>query len=716
MTFGNPLLLAGTALVALPIVLHLIMRQRPKLLEFPALRFVRQKHDANRRRLLLQHLLLLLLRAAVIALLATALALPSISFSGSLGSQEAPVAAVLVFDTAPRMAYRHRNRSRLEVAAESGQWILTQLPSRSEVAVLDTRQGPAVLQDDLGFAKEQIERLRPVAKYEPLTAVVEKALELAAGSEHAQKEIYIFTDLAESAWPASASGPLQEALANVPGVAIYLIDVGVQEPVNLALGPLRLSGQVLSNRSTLAVETELTRTGPAAECAVELHLLDAEGKPQKRSESSHILMSDQTQEIGLQVRSLEVGTHQGFVRIVGQDALEWDDKRYFTVEVRPAWRVLVAAPQPTARRAVYLTEALAPAMFRKRGQARFDCEVIDFDALTRRRLDDYAAVYLLDPRPLDPAMWQRLGNYASQGGGVAIFLGRDALPTTSFNAPRAQDLLPGELLLQVPRDADFNFHLAPQQHHYQHPIMAEFAREFPGRVDAIPWKAFPVRRYWQLGDLADDVGAVLPYLDGEPALLERPVGSGRVLTMTTPISDDPNRDPWNFLPVGEAWPFGMLANGIATYLVGSSRQQFNYLAGLPASLQPDAAEPRGNYLMTGPEGLKQKLTPDPKTRVLSIPTTDRVGNYRIEADGPPKVIRGFSVNLAEEQTQLHRIAEESLTELFQPHTFRLACSQEEIERAQHRGRVGREMFPLLIVLVAVMLAAEHLVANRFYRE
>jgi len=40
MTFVNPLLLAGTALVALPIVLHLIMRRKPKLLEFPALRFI----------------------------------------------------------------------------------------------------------------------------------------------------------------------------------------------------------------------------------------------------------------------------------------------------------------------------------------------------------------------------------------------------------------------------------------------------------------------------------------------------------------------------------------------------------------------------------------------------------------------------------------------------------------------------------------------------
>ena len=81
MTFLNVALLSGAGLVAIPIILHLIMRQRPKLLEFPALRFIRKRYDTNQRRLRLRHLLLLLLRAGAIALLALALARPSIKFS-----------------------------------------------------------------------------------------------------------------------------------------------------------------------------------------------------------------------------------------------------------------------------------------------------------------------------------------------------------------------------------------------------------------------------------------------------------------------------------------------------------------------------------------------------------------------------------------------------------------------------------------------------------
>src|SRR5687768_16686327 len=85
MAFVNLSLLAGSALVAIPIVLHLIMRQRPKQLIFPALRFIQQRRIANQRRLKLRHWLLLALRCGAIGLFALALARPSVA-SGVVSS------------------------------------------------------------------------------------------------------------------------------------------------------------------------------------------------------------------------------------------------------------------------------------------------------------------------------------------------------------------------------------------------------------------------------------------------------------------------------------------------------------------------------------------------------------------------------------------------------------------------------------------------------
>ena len=193
--FVNPLFLLGACAIAVPIVLHLIMRQKPKLFEFPALRFVQRRHDRNQRRLRLRHLLLLLLRAAAIAILALALARPSIKFSHRFGSQEAPVAAALIFDEAPHMQYRRDKKTRLEAAQEIGQWLLQQLPPASQIAVCDSSMTPQSFDPDRGWSKRRIGNLEIATNPRPLTRIVGEAARVLEKSNLQEKEIYVFTDL-----------------------------------------------------------------------------------------------------------------------------------------------------------------------------------------------------------------------------------------------------------------------------------------------------------------------------------------------------------------------------------------------------------------------------------------------------------------------------------------------------------------------------------------
>src|SRR5579872_1388948 len=78
MVLTHPFLLLGLGLVAIPVILHLLMRAKPKKLVFPALRLIQNRKRTNSRRMRLRHLGLLLLRMAVIGLLALALARPSV--------------------------------------------------------------------------------------------------------------------------------------------------------------------------------------------------------------------------------------------------------------------------------------------------------------------------------------------------------------------------------------------------------------------------------------------------------------------------------------------------------------------------------------------------------------------------------------------------------------------------------------------------------------
>lgn len=716
MTFLNLSLLGGTALVALPIVLHLVMRRKPRWVEFPALRFVQPRHQTNQRQLRLRHLLLLALRMALIALVAFALARPRMKAAGgALGSQRAPVAAALVFDTSRRMEYRHENRTRLEVAQELAGWLLSQFPPESQVGVLAGPEAASAFQVDLGAARYRIQRLETTAQAPSLPSLIEQAARLLAQSDLERKEIFVFTDLARPAWPAQAAQQIPESLQKIPEGGVYLIDVGIASPVNVALGDLRLSGQIVSNRSTFRIETELRSAGFEGARAVELFLLEADAaasspgqrKPQKIGEQTITLQPGQAQPVELRTSGLGLGTHQGYVQVLGSDGLAADDRRYFTVEARPAWRVLLVAPKPAASYGVFLAQALAPESFRRTGQAWFEPTLLAQDDLAGTDLEPFAAIFLLDPGPLPPAVWQKLADYVAEGHGLGVFLGRNAQPVASFNEGPAQEVLAGKLLRQA-RAPDDDLTLDPRN--LDHPVLAEFRK-----VAQVPWFRHPIYRYWQLGPLPGGVHVIAPFRDGSPAILERVLGRGRAVTMTTPISDDPNRSPWNLLPVNEPWPFVILSNALAGYLVGSGTQELNYTAGQTAVLQLNPDHPFKTYVLTAPDGTEFRLTPDLKQHRLLVTSTDQVGNYRVQAGGTAEgVDRGFSVNLAAEQTRLDRIPDAELAAWFGPLPFRLARNKEQIELDVSTGRVGRELFPLLILTAALVMALEQAVANRFY--
>ena len=143
----HAILIAGIAMVGLPVLLHLIMKQQPKKLVFPALRFLQQKQKTNQRKMRLRHFLLLALRMLLILLFALALFQPKIgekykapvlgeftllgggSFFSPLGEQ--PVAAVLIVDTSPSMGYKVQGVSRFDEAKRRAHEFLDDLPAGS---------------------------------------------------------------------------------------------------------------------------------------------------------------------------------------------------------------------------------------------------------------------------------------------------------------------------------------------------------------------------------------------------------------------------------------------------------------------------------------------------------------------------------------------------------------------------------------------------------
>src|SRR6187431_2171741 len=99
----HSILILGAALVGLPILLHLIMKQEPRRLPFPAFRFLKQQLKTNQRKLRLRHFILLALRMLLIALFCLTLYQPTFKSDEFNIRGEQPVAVVLVIDTSPSM-------------------------------------------------------------------------------------------------------------------------------------------------------------------------------------------------------------------------------------------------------------------------------------------------------------------------------------------------------------------------------------------------------------------------------------------------------------------------------------------------------------------------------------------------------------------------------------------------------------------------------------
>src|SRR5438093_11631162 len=76
MAFLTPFFLLGLGAIAIPVLVHLIQREKKRVVEFPSLMFVRRIPYQSVRRRRIRHWALLMLRAAAVALIVLAFARP----------------------------------------------------------------------------------------------------------------------------------------------------------------------------------------------------------------------------------------------------------------------------------------------------------------------------------------------------------------------------------------------------------------------------------------------------------------------------------------------------------------------------------------------------------------------------------------------------------------------------------------------------------------
>ena len=710
-------LAAGAGLAAVPVILHLFMRQTPKHVIFPALRLIRERQKRSKKRLRVKNWLLLLARMALLALMALALARPRITSEGSQGDNDVPTAIGLVFDTSMSMEYKERDKTRLDEAKARAEEILARTPSSSQVYVVDSADPavPAALSP--AAARKRIDGLTIRAVNRPLNAALGLAYAAVAESDRQRHDVYVLTDLARSAWDMDrpAEG-LDKAKKDKTGVKTYVLRLTPKEVHDVGIIDARPTLDQVTEGESVEIKARIRAVGPAASGVVKLWLDDV-----PKENKTVDIPANGEREVSFVIKNVDATTslHQGKVQFIGKpDPLAFDDVRYFTFSLKPPTHVLVVSDQ--AVDAEFIAAAIDPEPLHGSSSRPFRVEKIrtfqlqdQAENLSKR----YRVVFLNNVEQLGEEEWVKLRGFVLDGGGLVVGLGNRSLSGNYSTITPAQ-LLPAAVEEQKPIKDGTTF---GEILDLTHPLFAQFQKELSPMLHQAP-----VSKYWGVS-VREGSRTLLTYADKAPALVERIFPgprTGRVLLWTTPLSrrsDSTSPDAWNEFPNDLicGWSFFILMNQTVNYLSGATVQTMNYEAGKDVIVPIDPARRFKNYIVQGPEHkASERLTPTANSDSLAI-VAQQPGQWTVVASGDDgkSETRGFSINAPAEETRFAVLENPDLEKLFGGKDgFSLADDAESLKRAVEKIRIGRELFPWVMLLIMVVVTVESVLANRFYRE
>ncbi len=277
MSFITPaLFIAGAIAVAVPILIHLLSRQRRRPIEFGAMRFLFEAFRKHKRRLRLEQLLLLLVRCLIVFLLGAALARPVLEQTGLLDLGSSRTVYLVIDDGLVSGAETADGRTALELHTERALAVMGALDSQDRVGLITTAQ-PArdrliPPSSDRRAVRQLIEELVPRdAPTDMIGAFDRLRRALEEGDEpNAQVMVYLFSEFraGSAALDASLPGGLSEVMEGVTLLAAPPAETAIPNTQITSIEPVRrvlLPDGAGGGDAGTQVLVRLRRTGGAME-------------------------------------------------------------------------------------------------------------------------------------------------------------------------------------------------------------------------------------------------------------------------------------------------------------------------------------------------------------------------------------------------------------------------------------------------------------------
>jgi hypothetical protein len=578
-----PWFLAGLAGLALPFYLHLLKRQTRTPKAVSSLMFFESRTQSSTRHRRLRYFLLLSLRLAVLLLLILAFANPFLNRNTAALASGRLV--LLVVDN----SFSMRAGTRLADAREAAMGVLSgKGAARAQVAAFGSQlrlmTQPIEDQSALRAAIQAIQPGDGHGNFGELARAVRAMVE----AVHTPIELHLFSDMQRSDLAATFAD-----MALPANVTLAPHPVVTKAQPNWTVEQVDTPGQVWG-KDAKPVHVQAVVAGFGTPAATRTVSLVVNGK----TTASKPLAIPANGRASVDFPALEVpyGFSRCEVKIDSADGFPADDLRRFAVERSDPQKALLIHNYGDNRSPLYVGAALSAA-----AQSAFVLESINVNEAADRQPSNYAFIVLSDLNSLPSLLENSLTEYVRSGGSLLIAAGTSA-------GGRSQIPIFGARIVET-RD----YSRVPDR------FMAVGSSDssYPAVAKAEGWPG--VKFFYALDVDPGDARVIVRLSDQTPLLLEKRLGEGRVVLLTSGLDNLTNDFPLHpaFVPFIEQ---------TARYLAGSERQ--GGARPVDAYLELRNAKERAQGVeVTDPEG-KRPLTLGEAASAQSFQLTE-AGYYQL---------------------------------------------------------------------------------------
>jgi hypothetical protein len=529
--------LGALAALAIPVIIHLVFRQRSRRVDLGTLRFLRVVLQQNARRRRVMRWLLLSLRLACVALLAVLFARPYWLAFRPAGEKQ--TVAILI-DRSATMELPIDGQRLVERAVASAKELVTSAGSntRFEVAFFDhavrplAQSSPSALRGTGDSRSEPPPRQRDLSTAELLGklgapkicaggtdygAAIDWARDVLAKSPAGPRQLHIFTDLQQSglAWSEVDSLP--------DDVLTHLHDLGRAAVNNIAVTEARPERTWLRPQEQTAIHVTVHNGGPFTVEDLPVVLKFASGSRKLELREQVKLEPGSAESLRFDLTPLAEGAWQGTVSIETEDDLLLDNQRHVALLASPPYQVLLvdgrSAASPVLAATYFLETSLRLAPPGELDAASlFEPRTVSVEE-GLPPLDKYQVVVLADVGELERADAAKLARFVEAGGGLLVFGGENVTgPRTAALA--AAGLTAGNVGV-VLHATDLPLRLGTWDS--RHPVFAAFGDPQLGDLARLSFSACT-----QLTP-SGDAQVLARFRDGKPAVIERRRGKGSIV-------------------------------------------------------------------------------------------------------------------------------------------------------------------------------------------